>query len=529
MKIEEYRIIKQSDKMKNNYLLYARKSSESEDKQVESIPDQINVLNTLINQKGLSVFKQYTESASAKAPGRKSFNEMLTLIDNRDDIKGIVCWKLNRLFRNPVDEGQVRWLLENKKIDEIVTPTKTYFGCDSDFLMAIEGAQAQRFIRDLREDTARGINNKLEKGNAPIFAPPGYKNDTYKRQGEKTISPHRMYFDLMKEIFNLALTGKFSTSKLYEKALNMGIKNNRGKEISRSEMYFILRNPFYCGKFLYAGQLYQGVHKPMITVNEFDTLQEILDGRTITHKITQDFIMRGFVKCGYCNYQIIGERHTKKSGLIFDYYTCCMRKKGNKCKQPYVRSEVLESQFLDFLGKVKLSKSFVTWAIKWLKNAEMQDNEVRKKQLDSHTKEYKRLGNQINRLMDLYTNNQIENEEYISHKQRYLQQRVELNKKIKSFDYDWQQWTNLSIKTFKFASEAVDRWNNGTFEDKQLILSIIGSNFVLKDNNLTIKPKTPFLMIKNSLEKYKKEDVSSNSVINPKTGVEDFENTVLGG
>lgn len=528
MKIRDYKNIEINGKMKNTYLIYARKSGEGEDKQVESLPAQLKVLRKLARQKNLTVFKELTESASAKALGRHVFSELIDILETNEDIKGIICWKLNRLFRNPVDEGKIRWLLDSNTIEEIVTPTKTYKGYDADFLMAIEGAQAQRFIRDLREDTQRGINNKLEKGHAPILAPAGYVNDTHKRQGEKTISPHPEYFDLVKEIFRLALSGQFSTNALYKKAKSMGIKSNYGKEISKTRMYEMLKSPFYCGKFIYAGKLYQGAHKEMISTDEFDALQEILDNKARAKKITLDFLLRGFIKCGYCNYQIVGERHTKKSGLVFDYYTCSMRKKDKQCIQPYVRTEVLEQQFTKYLERVRLSESFVKWAIKWLNNAEKQDNLVRKIQLKSHTKEYKKLGEQINKLIDMHTSEQMEYDEYISHKQRYIQKRMELNKKIKNFDKDWKDWTDLSIKTFRFASEAKSRWENGTLRDKQLILSIIGSNFVLKDKKLTIQPKTPFLIIEKALNSYQVRNVGSNPVFEPNVGVEDFGSTVLG-
>ena len=46
----------------------------------------------------------------------------------------------------------------------------------------LKGAQAQRFISDLKKDTARGIQSKLNKGIVPILAPPGYRNALEKRQ-----------------------------------------------------------------------------------------------------------------------------------------------------------------------------------------------------------------------------------------------------------------------------------------------------------------------------------------------------------
>lgn len=194
--------------MKDKYIVYARKSTESEDRQVSSIEDQLRILRDLAKQKRFQISLTFSESKSAKKPDRPEFNKMVNLIIMRKDIKGIICWKLNRLSRNPKDEGQIRQLLSDGTIEEIVTPDKIFVEADSDFVMAIEGAQSQRFITDLRKDSVRGTNSKLEKGWAPILAPMGYINNVYERQGEKTISPHPQYFELTRKLFELALDRK---------------------------------------------------------------------------------------------------------------------------------------------------------------------------------------------------------------------------------------------------------------------------------------------------------------------------------
>ena len=109
---------------KKYYLTYLRKSSESEDRQVQSIEDQRNEILPLANTKHLEILEQFEESKSAKAPGRQEFDRMAQLIKDRGDIKGIICWKLNRLSRNPVDTGALQWLLQTGAIDEILTPSK---------------------------------------------------------------------------------------------------------------------------------------------------------------------------------------------------------------------------------------------------------------------------------------------------------------------------------------------------------------------------------------------------------------------
>ena len=75
---------------KRHYLVYCRKSSESEDRQAESIPAQLSSLSLLAKDKSLSVLRTFEESKSAKAPGRTVFDEMIRLIEERADIKGII-------------------------------------------------------------------------------------------------------------------------------------------------------------------------------------------------------------------------------------------------------------------------------------------------------------------------------------------------------------------------------------------------------------------------------------------------------
>ena len=93
------------------YFLYARKSTDVEDKQVLSIEAQLAELRALAKREGLEIAVEFTESRTAKVPGRPVFNDMMNRVQ-RGEAQGIICWKLDRLARNPVDDGLVRWLLQ---------------------------------------------------------------------------------------------------------------------------------------------------------------------------------------------------------------------------------------------------------------------------------------------------------------------------------------------------------------------------------------------------------------------------------
>jgi DNA invertase Pin-like site-specific DNA recombinase len=97
---------------KINYFLYARKSSESEDRQIQSIDDQICRLTQVANDLGLNIKEVFTEAKSAKKPhNRPVFDEMMERVE-KGDADGILCWQINRLSRNPIDSGEISWLLQ---------------------------------------------------------------------------------------------------------------------------------------------------------------------------------------------------------------------------------------------------------------------------------------------------------------------------------------------------------------------------------------------------------------------------------
>ena len=92
---------------KIRFYLYARKSSESEDRQVQSIDDQMSRLKQLATDLNLDIKKIYTEAKSAKKQNnRLIFEEMIERIEN-GEAEGILCWQINRLSRNPIDSGKL--------------------------------------------------------------------------------------------------------------------------------------------------------------------------------------------------------------------------------------------------------------------------------------------------------------------------------------------------------------------------------------------------------------------------------------
>jgi len=356
------------------YFLYARKSSESEDRQVQSIEDQVQRLKQLAENLNLGIKKIVTESKSAKKPdNRPLFEEMMRRIEN-GEAEGILCWQINRLSRNPIDSARIQWLLQCGILKSVQTIDKEYLPDDNTLLFSVESGIANQFIIELRKNTQRGIQSKLEKGWLPNLAPLGYLNNKEFRTIEK--DPER--FRLVRKMWSLMLTGNYTTPQVLEKAnkewgfRTRKFKRTGGSELSGSGIYKIFTNPFYTGIIEYAGRQYEGKHEPMITLQEYDRVQALLRRKGTPRAKKHQFAFTGFIRCGECGCLYIAQTKTKYikiTGEIrsYTYYHCTRRKKDIQCSQrKNIREEELERQIEQELEKYTILPEFRELALEVL-------------------------------------------------------------------------------------------------------------------------------------------------------------------
>jgi site-specific DNA recombinase len=126
------------------FFMYCRKSSEAEDRQILSIESQVNELKRYATRRGFKIAAALTEAKSAKAPGaRPVFNSLMQRL-YRGEADGILCWKLDRLARNPVDGGSIIWAMKQHGVT-VVTPFQMYGQSEDNVVwMYLEFGMAQK-------------------------------------------------------------------------------------------------------------------------------------------------------------------------------------------------------------------------------------------------------------------------------------------------------------------------------------------------------------------------------------------------
>jgi len=478
------------------YFLYARKSSEGEDKQVASIPSQIDELKRLAEERNLAVVNIFTEEKSAKAPGRPIFNEMLEAIQS-GKANGIICWKLDRLARNPIDGGKINWMLQQGIIHHIQTFQRGYHPSDNVLMMNLEFGMANQFILDLSVNTKRGMRKKVEDGWFPHKPPIGYLCNKHKLPDLIPIFKDKDKFAIVKKLFETFIQKRCTVRAIYELADELGLRTHSGRRLAEGQCHQMLRKPFYYGHFLWKGKLYKGNHEPMISKAQFDEVQKILDGRAFTCSKMHSFAFTGLIRCEECGAAITAEDKTKhqKNGNIhhYTYYRCTKRIK--KCSQKPIRLEELEGQISDIVGRINIPPSFHQWTIKQLKAEQANETEDQKEIVDAHRKAWDTCKQKLDALLDLRLSGEINPEEFLNHKEKLLQEKHKYEELINDANNRVETWLDRAEKMLNFAETAKNRFELGTIDDKRDILASLGSNLSLFEKKLSITLDKPIELV----------------------------------
>ncbi len=480
----------QENKIK--YILYARKSSETEDRQVASIEAQIKELKKIARENNLNISHILEESQSAKCPGRPVFNEMIRKIEN-GEANGILCWKLDRLARNSIDGGKIIWILRETSIQQIQTYGKIYLPTDNVLTMYVELGMADQFIRDLSVNVKRGLREKAEKGYYPTYTSLGYIHNPLKKKGEKEIIKDHDRFYLVRNIFDLVLSGKHSPPQALEMVTKKGLKTKKERKVQRSTIYRILKDPFYYGVFEYpkhSGNWYQGKHEPMITKEEYEKIQTmIFNKKTRGPSGEKEFRFRGPLRCAECGASVTAEYKIKKqkNGNVhcYIYYHCTKRRKA-KCSQKGIEEKELEKQIRQKVEKINIPPEFHSWAIKWLRKSIKEDSHEEEKLTRRYGKEYKQCEEEIDGLIGMRARNEIDKESYLRRMNFLEEEKIRLYDLINEREDNTEKRLEKAEEFFTFAKDALEVFNKRDPQKQKEILIGLGSNLLLKDKELTL-------------------------------------------
>jgi site-specific DNA recombinase len=377
---------------KLKYVLYARKSSESDERQAMSIDGQLMEMKEKAKREKINIVEIVTESHSAKETGqRPKFNYLLDNI-YKGKYNAIITWAPDRLSRNAGDLGRIVDLMDQEKLELINCHSQTFSNNPNEkFLLMILCSQAKLENDNRGINVKRGHRNKCMVGIRPGPAPIGYIN-ILRANRISSVEFDKERAPIVKEMFERVGYEGHSGRMVRRWLESLNFKTPRGCKMSLGRVFATLKNPFYYGEFHFGGHWYKGVYQPLISKELFEKVQVQLE--TCPKQWNkQVFPFKKICTCASCGSGVTAEiryrvlKSTKVNTHI--YYHCC-KSKDNYCREPYITEDELISQLILHLPAMKLDKNYLLKEfndeIKRVSNLKkiIENNEYNKKELTPH-------------------------------------------------------------------------------------------------------------------------------------------------
>jgi site-specific DNA recombinase len=457
-----------------SYFLYARKSTDVEDKQVLSIDAQLSELRELAADQKLTIVAELIEKQSAKTPGRPIFNDMLRRIE-AGEAAGILTWHPDRLARNSMDGGRIIYLLDTGKLTSLKFPRTWFENTPQGKLMLHnEFGFSKYYVDSLSENTKRGLREKVRRGEFPSAAPFGYLND-YRT---KKIIVDRERAPLVKLAFERYAAGTETLDTLRQFLTDRGIRTRNGHKIGRCFVSHLLSNPIYYGHFTYNGEVHEGTHEPIITKALFDQADAVLNCRwrwspSTTTTVPKPFV--GLLRCGGCGCSVTAEIQKGHT-----YYRCTKKNKTVRCSQPYIREEALDVEISALLHSYALRPDWADGMLKLIKEEKSTAAQSSAALIAQKREEIAKINARLQRLLDSFLDELIDRETFSAEKAKLMSRKKSLEEERAALTAGRASWLEPFQSWVMTARNAGEIAVTGSLQQKRVLASqVFGSNLVL--------------------------------------------------
>lgn len=462
----------------NKVFAYIRVSTIKQGLKGVSLQEQKSAINDYARTHKLKIIEWFEEKETAAKQGRPVFTTMMEKL-RKDYASGVIIHKIDRSARNLKDWAALGDLLDSGIDVHFVNENVDLRARGGRLSADIQAVIAADYIRNLKEETKKGMYGRLKQGIYPLRAPIGYL-DTGSGNPKKP-DPTRAH--LIAQTFELYSTGEFTLRTLREEMTMRGLRNYSDSKISVNGFSTILKNPFYMGviKIKTTGETFNGIHEPLISKSTFDSVQAIISGRRINQKGKHHFIFRRLFICQNCGYSLIGE---KQKGLI--YYRC------HNCKGTCVREETIMKAVESTLRPLKLSKyeiQEVTDVVKSLKKDMFFLKKQGKKKIQLQKA---KVIKKIDRLTDSFLEGVIDKKTYLRKKESFLHETKKLDEKEKNISSDSKSDIKRMISYLELVISLYTSFLRGNDYFKRKMVNLYTSNRFVDQKNVMVKLISPF-------------------------------------
>lgn len=462
-------------------LIYVRVSTLEQAREGYSIKEQVDRLQSYAEAKGYTVLKVYRDPGYTGANlNRPGLQEMVRQVE-KGVADVVLVYKLDRLSRSQRDtlhliedvflKNEVDFVSMNESFD-----TSTPFGRAMIGILSVFAQLEREQIRErsMMGRQARAKSGRWHGGGGESRIVTGYDYE----DGHLIINDYEAA--CIKFIFSEYEKGS-GVSKIYLAVLERFPDTIAAETTVRN----ILMNPIYSGKIKYKDEQYEGLHKPIISEEQFNRVQQLIKKRTVKSDVfRKTYLLTGIIYCGQCGARMFGRTGGKlKDGTPMRYYVCYSRQGQRKhmvkdlnCDKKSERKEILEAEIIGEIQKLNIQTV----------KAHRQKESHTPNRIAVLENELKDIDKQLIKLIELYSldnspldiiSNKIE---MLNLKRDKLQEHVKnLEAEFEEIDLGDVEETVSQLSTFDWDSEETDK--------KRLLVAKLINKIIVSNDNITIE------------------------------------------
>lgn len=474
--------------IKKNCVIYARVSTDEQKKRGYSLPDQEIRLREYAERESYEIIREFSAEESAKAPGRKCFDEMLDFV-SENEIPYIFVLNTDRLYRNDEDKLTIRDMIEEDNLTVILVEENMTLDkedeADVEMFHDIKCAFAKNEIKRNKRRVKKAQNRKAKQGGFNGLAPLGYLNTVVSDRHVIIPDPERAPF--VRLAFELYARGTYSLRELGKILFDKGFRTRKGNRIGKASLACVLQNVFYTGWISWKDELISGTHKAIVDEELFEKVQKIIKARDTSSRMKKRwFAFRGLLVCGYCGCLITAE---EKKGKYIYYH--CTGSKG-ACEQGRYKEEAIDALFAEEVGKLEVNKN-VEKEIKGILKEEMSKEEgVTKGRLKKLKTDLANLETKKNQIYEDRLNGVIDGD-FVKARFREIDDSMKVKRiEIEELERENPDYLPDLITFIDWLKDVKNTYLNCDKGEKRELLDILAYNYSLNGVSSSFQWRKPF-------------------------------------
>ena len=459
---------------------YIRVSTTKQGSLGVSLQEQRSAIDAYAAHNAIAISEWFEEQETAAKRGRPVFSKMMHRLQSHE-VSGVIIHKIDRSARNLRDWADLGELIDKGLKVHFATESLDLASRGGRLSADIQAVVAADFIRNLREETRKGFYGRLKQGLYPLMAPLGYL-DTGKGR-PKACDPQKA--PLVRSLFEAYATGKFTLITLRQQTNVIGLTNRGGKTISINGLSRLLNNPFYAGliRLRHNGEMFQGVHEPLVSMALFRDVQEILAGRMPKRKFKHDFLFRQMVRCASCGCHLVGER---QKGRV--YYRCHTL----GCRGTTTSEVNLDEHLRSALSAISLSSAEVDALLAHAASFKAVIKDNREESLRTLAARIEKVKIRIDRLTDALVDGLIERDVYQERRGSLLEELTLAEQEKRKSETENGDGIDDLANYLERAKTASFQYEMGTVDEKRQVVRNATSNLKLDRKTVVVELKNSY-------------------------------------